>query len=261
VTVANNGEKEVLLLIADISGYTRFIAANQTSLTHGQIVITELMRAILKELKLPLRVSKLEGDAVFFYLVKEGNTREISEFAGSFRTRIERIFAAFDHRIAVLVQSNRCPCAGCKSIEMLRLKVVVHSGRALFYRLDRFMELSGLDVILVHRLLKNNVDGDEYVLLSEAARTELFAELNGDFEQGEEHYDEVGKVNTFIFRPGRDRSAIAPGAFDTPFERWRTHQIKVWSERLMAWGILKLAAFRNLRSDVEQPSPDQPAAR
>ena len=55
------GEKEVLLVIADISGYTRFIAANRETLAHSQIIITELMRTVLKELKVPLRVSNVTG--------------------------------------------------------------------------------------------------------------------------------------------------------------------------------------------------------
>ncbi len=248
-----SGEKEVLLVIADISGYTRFIAANRDTLAHSQIIITELMKAVLKELKVPMKVAKLEGDAVFFYLCKQGNEREIGAVAAGFRARIERMFAAFDRRIVQLVQSNSCPCAGCRSVEMLRLKMVIHSGAALFYRLDRFTELSGIDVILVHRLLKNSVAGDEYVLLSEAARNTLFAPEETMFEQGEERYDDLGAVSTYVYRPcSRPAEALA-GSFDSPFERWKTHQIKTWTARLLKWGLLRLGPFNHLPDPAETP--------
>jgi hypothetical protein len=240
------GEKEVLLVIADISGYTRFIAANRDTLTHSQIVITELMRAVLKELKVPLKVAKLEGDAVFFYLCIQGNEKEIGGVADGFRARIERMFAAFHRRVAQLVRSNLCPCAGCKSVEMLRLKMVIHSGSALFYRLDRFTELSGLDVILVHRLLKNSVAGDEYVLLSEAARNTLFSPDETMFEEGEERYEEIGAVSTYVYRPHTGPVEAAPGSQAGPFERWRSHQVKIWTARLLGWGLLRFGPFHNL---------------
>lgn len=245
------GEKDVVLVIADISGYTRFIAANRGSLTHSQIIITELMKSILRELKMPLRVAKLEGDAVFFYLCKEGNERAIAQSITGFTQGIDRIFAAFDRRIAQLIQSNMCPCAGCQSIAMLRLKMVVHSGAALFYRLERFTELSGFDVILVHRLLKNSVEGDEYVLLTEAARNELFPAEDRDFKKAEEHYDDVGTVSTYVYRPGGQRAEVPPGTYDSPLQRWKTHQIKVWNARLLEWGILKFRPFQHLPASAD----------
>ena len=245
------GEREVLLVIADISGYTRFIATNRDSLTHSQIIITQLMRAVLKELKVPLRVSKLEGDAVFFYLSKEGAKQELARMKENLRARIDRMFAAFDRRIAELIASNTCPCAGCTSVQMLRLKMVVHSGSALFYRLDRFAELSGFDVILVHRLLKNSVAGDEYVLLSEAARNDLFAPEETMFEQGEERYDDVGTILTFVYRPRSARTDIAISTFGNGFQRWKTHQMKKWSALLMGWGFLRTPTFQHLPDAVD----------
>ena len=64
-------EKKVVLIIADISGYTRFMVTNKTSLIHSQVIITELIKTIIKQVEIPLKVSKLEGDAVFTYAVKE----------------------------------------------------------------------------------------------------------------------------------------------------------------------------------------------
>jgi hypothetical protein len=58
-------EQEAILIIADISGYTRFILSNRMSLLHGQIIITELTKAIIAQVDIPLEISKLQGDAIF----------------------------------------------------------------------------------------------------------------------------------------------------------------------------------------------------
>src|SRR5437764_121901 len=48
------GEKNVILLLADISGYTRFMTAHEKALAHSQIVIKELIESILEQVELPL---------------------------------------------------------------------------------------------------------------------------------------------------------------------------------------------------------------
>ena len=54
----------VVLIIADISGYTHYMTANAKTLAHSQTLITELVKTILVQVELPLKVAKLEGDAV-----------------------------------------------------------------------------------------------------------------------------------------------------------------------------------------------------
>jgi hypothetical protein len=67
-------EQEVILIITDISGYTSFMLSNRQSHLHGQFIITELTKAIIAQVKIPLEISKLEGDAVFLYAMKkDGN--------------------------------------------------------------------------------------------------------------------------------------------------------------------------------------------
>jgi len=53
-------EARVVLILADISGYTKFMVENQLSAMHGQMVITTLIETILREVDIPLnsRVSK-----------------------------------------------------------------------------------------------------------------------------------------------------------------------------------------------------------
>ncbi len=53
------------LVIADISGYTSYVAA--TELEHAQAVLSELLELIVERVQPLLTLVKLEGDAVFSY--------------------------------------------------------------------------------------------------------------------------------------------------------------------------------------------------
>src|SRR5437870_13885294 len=56
-------------VIADISGYTQFLAG--VELDHGQDIITDLMEAVVRSLRPPFRLDRFEGDAAFLYAVAE----------------------------------------------------------------------------------------------------------------------------------------------------------------------------------------------
>jgi hypothetical protein len=61
-----------------------------------------------------------------------------------------------------------CPCGSCTKTSDLKLKFVAHVGEVATQTIRRRRNLVGMDVIYVHRLLKNPVQVPEYVLLSEA---------------------------------------------------------------------------------------------
>jgi len=188
-------EEKVILLIADISGYTDFMLANEKSLEHSHRIISELLETILDEVALPLTLAKLEGDAVFLYAVKD---EQFAAHADDLGARVLRFFHAFSNKVAELTLSSFCKCGACTNVEKLELKVVVHSGRCAFYEIANLTELSGVDVIVVHRLLKNSVGLSEYVLLTEAAQQDLRLPL-ALFARGEEVYDGIGSVPTYTY--------------------------------------------------------------
>ncbi len=208
-------EEKVVLLIADISGYTDFMLANEKSLEHSHLIISELIETILGEVELPLTLAKLEGDAVFLYAVKD---EAFAARADDLGARVLRFFHAFSNKVAELTLSSFCKCGACRNIETLKLKVVVHSGRCAFYQIAGLTELSGVDVIVVHRLLKNSVGSSEYVLITEAAQQDLRLPLTL-LSRGEESYDGIGAVPTFVYSPPEtpayvpDPSAPAPSLF------------------------------------------------
>jgi hypothetical protein len=79
----------------------------------------------------------------------------------------------------------------------LKLKFVAHVGDVAFQKVKRFTELAGVDVILVHRLLKNTVPLREYVLMSEPLHEELASELGSIAVPVEEHLEGLGEARNY----------------------------------------------------------------
>ena len=198
--------EDVLLMIADISGYTRFMVANQTELEHSHQIVGALLEAIIEEVEIPLEVAKLEGDAVFLYLVKADDRDAALSRA---RAKLMRFFAAFQSTLAELAAATRCACGACIHIDALRLKVVAHSGTALIYTIASRTELAGVDVIILHRLLKNSIPFDEYILLTETAARDLELDLPV-LATATEDYEALGKVGVAAYRPVVEAPAGSP---------------------------------------------------
>ncbi len=159
--------RPAVLMIADISGYTRFMLANRQAQVHSVVIIHELIDAIIREINIPLEVSKLEGDAVFMYAVKDADEPSWAVERKTMGARLLRFFEAFSDKIVDLAGSTMCRCPACDNIGELKLKIVVHSGEVVFSRVGDSDELAGLDVVTVHLLLKNSVPADEYILMTE----------------------------------------------------------------------------------------------
>ena len=57
------------LVIADISGYTDYLAG--VELDHAQDILADLIDRVVKALRPPFKLAKLEGDAAFAYVVTD----------------------------------------------------------------------------------------------------------------------------------------------------------------------------------------------
>lgn len=136
-------------LIADISGYTKFLAA--TEIAHAQDIVADFLNAVAEALVPPFRLAKYEGDAVF--LVATGPAPDGSVL----EDLAEGAYFAFRRRQRDVRQATTCTCAACATMGGLDLKIVVHRGEAVRQRLGGQEDYAGRDVILVHRLLKNRV--------------------------------------------------------------------------------------------------------
>jgi uncharacterized protein YndB with AHSA1/START domain len=151
--------------IADISGYTSFLAA--VELDHAQDIIADFMDTVVKGLRPPFRLAKFEGDAAFVYTTSEKVDGSLLQDA------IEGAYFKFRRRLRNVRQASTCECLACVAMGDLDFKFVVHHGEMVKQKMGGREELAGRDVILVHRLLKNSVSeklgGRAYALYSDAA--------------------------------------------------------------------------------------------
>ena len=186
--------QEGCLLLADISGYTAYLQG--TELEHAQDVLADLLETIIAGIEPPFEVSKLEGDAVFAHMPAAQVDPPLL-----FDT-IEATYIAFRRRLRDVVHGTTCDCNACVLIPSLDLKFFVHSGSYVVRTIGRTQELTGSDVVLVHRLLKGSardvVGNDAYLVLTRRA----LDAIGGDAEalgltEHVEHLD-VGDTAVFI---------------------------------------------------------------
>ncbi|NTX35952.1 DUF2652 domain-containing protein [Myxococcus sp. CA051A] len=179
--------EKALLLIADIGGYTRFMKHHRFSLAHAQDTVAQLLEAVI-DASGKFKLAKLEGDAAFFYAVGDDCSvlaRQIADIRRAFLARRER-----------LIVDRMCKCEGCMQVGGLTLKFVAHSGEVAFQRVKHLTELAGVDVILVHRMLKNDVPVSEYFLMTDSVHQQLQPELR-QLTRGLEHeFEGLGRTAT-----------------------------------------------------------------
>ena len=149
-----------MLVLADISGFTAFVTA--TELEHGPPIIAELLGEVMRRLAPPLEIQEVEGDAVFAV----GPDRVVGPPAILLEA-LESAFAAFRQRQRELAADDSCACNACRSVGDLDLKIIAHHGRFLRQMVGDRSQAAGVNVILVHRLLKNGLEGKRaYILLT-----------------------------------------------------------------------------------------------
>jgi hypothetical protein len=135
-------------------------------LDHAQDIIADIMDTLVGALRPPFRLAKFEGDAAFLYVVAD-------KVDGSLlQDSIEQAYFAFRKRPRNIKQANSCECQACSRMESLDVKFVVHQGEFVRQKMSGREELAGRDVILVHRILKNEVSktfgARAYALYSDA---------------------------------------------------------------------------------------------
>jgi uncharacterized protein YndB with AHSA1/START domain len=150
-------------MIADISGYTGFLAG--VELDHAHDIIADLMDTVVRRVRPPFRLAKFEGDAAFFYAVDDRIDGLLLQDA------VESAYFGFRRRLRDIAQATSCACSACRKMQGLDLKFVSHHGEFIRHRMAGREELAGRDVIVIHRLLKNTlserIGGHAYALYTE----------------------------------------------------------------------------------------------
>ena len=204
--------KPVIMVLTDISGYTRFMLMRNISLLHAERIITDLLEAVIDKSKHPLTISKLEGDAIFFYAEMVQDQEAVVK---DVLRQVTGFFAAFKSEKHNIISRNMCSCEACTGMGNLKLKAVVHTGDVAIKRIRQFEELAGEDVILIHRLLKNTIPANEYLL-----ETERVNRLCPDYpdwpsETRTENYDDLGEIDVKVFYLSKEAMEIPAPAQST----------------------------------------------
>ena len=153
-----------LMLIADIGGYTDYMRTHRMSLAHAEVNTGRLLEHRHRRgaragagrdrgrRRLPLPAGRLE------------RSRRARRGGGPGRGGDA---PGVPRRARVRRQRTCAPAVGARRPSNLTLKFVAHVGEVATQTIRDRLKLVGIDVILVHRLLKNPVPVREYVLLTE----------------------------------------------------------------------------------------------
>lgn len=158
MTLQNNQSDNTLIFIPDISGFTKFV--NNTDIHHAKHIIEELLEVLIDANEMGLELSEIEGDALLFF--RKGKAPTAAELLA----QIQRMYTKFHSHLKKYETHRICSCGACCSAIDLQLKFIAHYGEVADKQVKDRTKLFGKDVIVAHRLLKNEVDSDEYGLFS-----------------------------------------------------------------------------------------------
>jgi len=190
--MANKG----YFILTDISGYTEFLTKSE--LDHAQDALQSLFDVQLAHIQHPFVISGFRGDAIFMY-VSETSFVEPQALLES----LENLYFVFADTLRQMQFNTTCTCRACQNMSNLDLKMVIHYGEYAIQKLGDREELLGTDVIVPHRMLKNNVIEktgiQSYALFSEAATNALnLADLVYPLVPHTESYEHIGEVQMHI---------------------------------------------------------------
>ncbi len=147
-----------LIFIPDISGFTQFLKNNE--IAHSQHIVEELLEILIDANEMDLEISEIEGDAILFY--RQGTKPTAAEILA----QVQRMYVKFHAQLKKYETHRICQCGACSSANSLALKFILHFGEIAKKQVKNFTKLFGSDLILAHRLMKNEVQMDEYVLFT-----------------------------------------------------------------------------------------------
>lgn len=203
--------EQALLILADIVGYTKFMRFHRINLAHSQDVTARLLESMVDAVP-SLKLVEIEGDAVFLYAdYEEIADKPASESAMDLSLRMHRAFHA---RQQWMVARNMCSCEACKKVGTLRVKFVAHLGEVAEQKVKDRTKLVGIEVIAAHRMLKNAVPVEEYVLMSDSVYEQCEPALRERSVQIDQVLEGVGPMTSHFV--DLDLIALEPPSLEEP---------------------------------------------
>lgn len=237
---------KAILLVADISGFTNFMKLHALSSNHAKQIVVRLLKTVIFASKPPLKLAEVEGDAVFFYAPSSPNNPK--KTAEQVKSQVLKFFQRFNEEIETLKQMNLCSCDACAQVGNLQLKQVIHEGDVSIERIEKFEKLFGLDVIIVHRMLKNSVPSHEYVMMTDESYKNFEGFYGVPPEHRVEHFEGVGEVGTQVFYPAELLKQTASAASNSPSVRKVPLSERVmWTSRLVGRTVVDLLGISKVK--------------
>jgi len=189
---ASTEDGPALICIPDISGFTRFMA--ETNLEFSRKIIPPLLRCLVSSNTLAFNVGEIEGDAILFYRFGDLPSllelvEQCKKFYLDFISQLESLKKEFPNDFAKYISSNK-----------LSLKIIMHAAEMTSTHIEGMVKLIGEDVVTVHKLLKNKVPDEEYLLFTEKLlkhyeESEINNLLNwSPLKNGQDEYEFIGTV-------------------------------------------------------------------
>lgn len=188
----SSSPQQALIFIPDISGFTQFVT--ETEVSHSKHIIEELLEILLDSNKIGLEVSEIEGDAILFYKFgKAPSAKDLTE-------QVKEMFSRFHMHLRKYERHRICNCGACSTASNLAIKFVAHYGDVTINTIRQYKKLFGKDVIVAHRLLKNDIDSNQYSLFTDSLSTasesweDIHEKTWSPLQYAEHEYDS-GKVS------------------------------------------------------------------
>jgi len=243
--MAGSGVQKGFILIADISGYTRFLT--ESELDHGTEIIKELLGVVGGRMGEMVKIIRSEGDALFGYIPEE-----LIADKPMLLDLVEGCHVSFHDRLFNIGVQSSCTCNACTNTADLDIKFFAHYGEYMVEDLGGGSDdLSGPQVVLAHRLLKNSVVNDtglqSYFMVTDPVYEHM--ERPEDSVAHKEAYEHFGEVGTQVFdlmeslerrRAGRELTVSVSEADLVIEYRFAHPPALVWSyaldgDRSMEW--------------------------
>ena len=185
--------KPTLIFIPDISGFTEFMSSADPE--HSNQLIPALLNKIIYSNKINLKVSEIEGDAVFFF--KNDGLPPFEDLI----EQCEQFYLEFYKKLKQMKSLPETKSEG-KLQDILGLKIIIHFGDEVrTVQIGNSIKLMGEDVITAHKLLKNSISEKEYLLISNDLLNQYDENTNFqdsiDWDQlktGKNSYPHIGDV-------------------------------------------------------------------
>ena len=172
--------QKALYFMPDISGFTDFV--NNTEVEHSIHIISELLEILLDNNTLDLKLVEVEGDALFMYVTKIPSYEKLTQ-------QIKKMHVAFHEHTQNYDTMRICNCGSCKTTTNLELKFLVHYGDLNFIKVKHIVKPYGREVIKIHRLLKNSISSNEYMLFTKAVYELYKSNIDEGWNNNTEIYD------------------------------------------------------------------------